>query len=203
MKKNILFIGVIGQIRAGKTTVANGIINILNEKHMMNDEEFKIQQFEFSGPLRSILRALHIDENSRPHLQTLGNILRDNFGKTTISEAVAQDILKSDCDVAVVSGVRMKTDLSILNHFPDSHILIYVKADIETRLFRENLENAKNNRPLKSMEQFLIEAQARTEVEIEEISKQADYIIDNSSDITTLTAQLVDVVNLIQKTYPV
>lgn len=194
--KNRRVIGIIGQIRSGKTTAANILINILNEQHSMNDEEFKIGAFEFSGPLRSILRTLHIDENSRYHLQALGNILRDNFGNTTISEALAQDIKNSDCDIAVVSGIRMHTDLTIFKHFPD-HILITVKADIETRLFRENLENTKNNRPLKSMEQFLKEAQARTEVEIEEISRQAHYTVDNSSDITALTAQITKIINLI------
>lgn len=193
-RKDVLLIGIIGQIRAGKSTVAELILSHI-DTNTYDEEIVPAELFEFSRPLRKILDTLYLP-HEREYLQNLGNRLREDFGVHTISNAVAGEINQSKCKIAIVSGIRMRSDLILMDYFKNN-ILIYVTAPLEVRFARENEENKKNGRRLKTLEEFTLEAQNPTELEIEEISKKAMFKINNDQSVDSLENAVENILNTV------
>ena len=104
---------------AGKSTIANG----LNEKG-----------FEIIN-MGDAVRQEAKKRNLEPTGQNLGKLmleLREKNGQGAVAKLIEPQIMKSDCDVIVIDGIRSNAEIDVLKKICNLKILS-IHASIDTR----------------------------------------------------------------------
>ncbi len=168
-----LILGFVGEIASGKGTS----IEYISKKYPANS-------YRFSTILRDVLNRLSL-EQSRSNMQDLSTFLRERFGQDLLAKVIANDVTKDNGKLVFVDGIRRMADIKYLMEL-EGFCLINIYADPEVRYKRiiERSENSDDK--TKTYEEFLKESQQESELEVMEVSKHADFRIDNNGDFNAL-----------------
>lgn len=177
-----IVLGITGKMASGKGTIAD----YLKDKH-------NAASYRFSTPLRDVLRRIYIEE-SRQNMQDLSLDLRNRFGDDLLASIIAGDVKNDDTELIVVDGVRRLPDIKHLRELPEFK-LIAVTADQKTRWERMTKRGENVDDVQKTFEEFKQNEQNEAEQHIEEVSKTADFTIDNNGDYDSLYKQVEDILN--------
>lgn len=174
--QKIIF-GFVGQIASGKGTA----VEYLKTKHGAST-------YRFSTMLTDVLNRLYL-ENNRENLQSLSQIIRENFGEETMAHVMAEDVKNDKNNIIAIDGVRRPGDVTNLNEIP-GFILINIIANIEKRFERITKRTEKADDTNKTLEEFEEDHKREAELKIEEIANQATDTIDNNGTLEELYSQL-------------
>lgn len=189
MKKTII-IGLIGEKGCGKGTVADYFI-----------KKLKAEMFHSSGILRTILTALFLPI-TRENLTKMALVLKRNFGKNVLMEALISNIDDVNPKIAIVDSIRMKEDMDIFEEkYGNDFYTIYVEANVRVRYERTKNRKEKAGEGEATFEEFLREEKTATESRIHQIGKRASFIIDNNDDKPNLMKQIKQVAKKIEEYY--
>lgn len=176
-----VIIGLVGEKGGGKGKFTEMLIELLDEAGK------KTAHARFSDILVETLKLWHLP-NTRENLQKLSVIMRDAYGKGTLTNAVRQRLESLAADFVILDGIRWESDVELLRSFPHS-LLIYIYADPEIRLERIRKRKEKSGEENTTLEQFLQQEQAETEKMIPAIGLTANLkIVNNSKDPEELKA---------------
>ncbi len=176
-----LIIGIVGENAAGKTTATEYLKN-----------KFNAVTFRFSDMLYDILKRMYIEPN-RGNLQMISTILRQNFGDDIMSKVIAKDAKNSTSEIIITEGVRRPSDVPYLKEL-SNFILIYIKADEQTRFSRLANRGEKPDDAIKTWEDFQKEGLQESEQQILAIAQTANSTIDNNGSLEETYAQLDKIV---------
>lgn len=177
MKTNKVIFGFVGQIASGKGTAAAHI-----------EKTCGANTYRYSTMLRDILDRVYL-EQSRPNLQLLSQILRENFGQDTMARVIARDVEEDPNNIVVVEGIRRPDDIVYLKKIP-GFVLVHIFADIKTRYQRLIARDENNDDQTKTYEQFKADHKEEAELKIADIAAEATEEIDNDGSFEELYAQL-------------
>lgn len=177
-----LIIGIVGEIASGKTTVTDYL-----------KEHYQAVTFKFSDMLRDILKRMYL-ESSRPNLQTLSTILRQNFGDDVMSKVIMRDIQSSDARFIITEGIRRPSDAVYLRELPSFHI-IAVSAEPAVRYDRLTKRRENPDDQQITWDQFQAQAGQESELKIADIAAQADYTVTNNATLPELFQQIDRIMN--------
>lgn len=183
MKKIIL--GFVGELGAGKTVICN----YLKDKYSANS-------YRFSDPLRDVLNRVYL-EQSRENMQNLSTILRAQFGQDLLAKIMANDADKDKGEIVTVDGVRRFPDIEYLLKL-DGFYLVYVTTDSKTRYERIVSRNQNPGESDISYEQFLESEKSEADISIKDVSKQANFTIENNGSIENLYNKIENILNEIK-----
>ena len=185
MKPEKLVIGLVGEAAAGKGTVAAYLL----EKH-------GAKTLAFSTPMKDCLKRLSVPL-SRENLTAFSEFTRKAYGEDLYARVVAEDAKTSTEPLVVVDGIRRPADYANLKELPGFH-LIYVTAPVELRLERARNRGEKATEATMSLEDFKKEELLPTELEIKEIGKKAEFIVDNSGKFDELYTSMSSIIEYVQ-----
>lgn len=174
-----LIIGLTGPMVTGKGTIADYL-----------KENYNATCYGFSGPLRDILKRLHV-QMSRENLATVSNVLRDTFGQDLISKTIVTDIEEDESEIIVLDGIRRPTDFERAKTL-DGFVLVKVFADQATRHERLLKRSQNIDDQTKTLEQFQADEQAEADRQIPLVMAEAQHEIDNNGDFKALYLQVDD-----------
>ncbi len=177
MANNKIIIGLVGQMAAGKGTVA---------KYLENKYQASIHRF--STILRDVLERLHL-EISRQNLQNLSTVLRKNFGEDILAKVISEDVVNDQNKIIVIDGIRRLADIKYLKKLP-TFKLVSITADPKIRYQRLVNRNENKNDKQKTYEEFLAEQKKEAEIEIPRVMAEAEIEINNDKDLDELYAQI-------------
>lgn len=177
------YIAVIGKMGSGKETVFRTIRDL--DKLGFG---YSASIHHFSDPLNEILDLLFLPR-VRANQQSLSTLLRQRFGEELLGSVLQKRAELDKADMVVLDGVRRPQDVVMFRRLLNS-FLVLVIADPEIRWQRLRRRADRPGDAEKTWEQFQKEDVAETESRIEEIGKQADYIIDNSGSFENLQSQV-------------
>lgn len=162
-----IIFGFVGEIASGKGTAVKYI-----------EDKYEAKSYRFSNILRDILNRLEIDK-TRENLQDISTLIREKFGQDTLAKVIARDVSKDAGEIVVVDGIRLKDDIEYLRKLPNFY-LIHIYADLELRYKRliDRDENVGEDKI--SYEEFLKSQDNECEIQLKEVSEQADIKIDNN-----------------------
>ncbi|MFA6300872.1 MAG: AAA family ATPase [Candidatus Paceibacterota bacterium] len=172
-----IILGVASQIAAGK-----GITTEYLKK------SYKAGTYKFSNVLRDLLGRLYL-ENSRENLSKLSTALRKNFSEDILAKVIYEDVKKDEREIIVVDGVRRLADIVYLKKLPGFR-LVFIDADIEKRYQRIILRGENVDDKNKSFEQFRKDHELETELQIADLKKVADVVVDNNGNLEDLYKQV-------------
>lgn len=141
----------------------------------------KIFHIRFSDILKQTLMLWDL-ALTRHNLQLLAQVMDNGFGKGSLSNAISEQIAGSEADIIILDGIRWKTDLDLLNSFPN-HQLVYITADLEKRYNRLLLRGEKSEERISTLAQFKKEETAKNELLISRFGKKADFKIENNGTL--------------------
>ncbi|RLG55545.1 MAG: hypothetical protein DRN88_05550 [Candidatus Hydrothermarchaeota archaeon] len=177
-----IVIGLTGKIGAGKSAVAKYI-----------SKNYNASEHRFSQILMDILDRLYLP-HKREYLQSLGACLR-KIREDVIVEAFKKDLEKDKSEIIVIDGIRYPNEVKMLRSF-EKNVLICIEAPVELRYERCKKRKEKEETRL-TFEEFLKNEEAETEKRIEEICKEADFIINNDSTLEELFKKVDEIMELI------
>ncbi|OGD67293.1 hypothetical protein A2442_00795 [Candidatus Campbellbacteria bacterium RIFOXYC2_FULL_35_25] len=179
MKKIIL--GIAGEIAGGKGAMTKYIV-----------EKFDGTSLRFSTMLRDILDRLYF-EQSRDNMQKLSTSLRSVFGEDLLAKVMADDVRKNDANIIVIDGVRRIDDIKYLKEIPYFK-LVYVDTNMKKRYERivGRGENSDDNQ--KTFEQFQIDHEKETELQIKGLKNEADFVVDNNGSLEEFYTQIDNII---------
>lgn len=178
-------IGLVGEKGSGKDTFAHFLSDLIKEK--------KVAHIRFSDLLKQTLNLWDLSI-SRSNLQKIAQLLEDGFGPGTVAHGIETQIQKTDTDIIILDGIRWLPDVELLKKFPN-HTLVYITADSKLRFERLKTRGEKDDESRMSFGQFQREEQAKNELLISEIGKEADYKITNNSTIENFKKNVEEVKN--------
>ncbi|MFH1030011.1 MAG: AAA family ATPase [bacterium] len=183
--KSQIILGFVGELAGGKGTACKYLIKKYNAGY-----------YRFSTMLRDILNRLYI-EQSRENIQTISKALRKSFGNDLFSKILCEDVKQDTHKLIVIDGIRRFPEITHLKRLKNFK-LVYVTANIETRLKRikKRGENSDDNK--KNLDQFKRDEQSEVERQIPKIGKTSDFIIDNNGSQRELYGQLDNIIKKIQ-----
>ncbi|NTV41269.1 MAG: AAA family ATPase [Candidatus Moranbacteria bacterium] len=176
-----LILGIAGEMGSGKGTVAT---------HFVNEKGGSAHRF--STILRDILDRVYLDQ-SRENFQVLSMILRKNFGEDIMAKSMYHDVKNDNHDIVVVDGVRRMADIAYLREIPHFK-LVYIDADIRTRYERIVKRGEKTDDFSKTFEEFKLEHDADSELQIRDLKNYADYVLNNDGTFVDLYKQLDQII---------
>jgi dephospho-CoA kinase len=181
MSKKI--IGLVGETGSGKDTFCK-IIKELSPPTSL---------IRFSEVLTQTL-GLFFDEIKKEDQQWLANVLRDRFGEDILMKAVSKKIKDAKNELIVVNGMRVKEEFDFIKK--EGGVVIYITLDAKKRWERikERGEKKDDNG---SYEKFLEIDNGRTEKQIKEIGKMADFVIENNKDLNYLENEIKKIIEKI------
>lgn len=180
--KTKIILGIVGQMGAGKSTVADYIAATSHGS-----------RYRFSGFLSEILEKLCIPD-TRTNLIDLFLILAERFGKEVLARPMKEKVEADEHDWIVVEGIRRWEDISLLKELPNFYLL-GVTSDEHIRYQRITKRREKTDDSQKTYKEFQADEQRPTETLIVDMIKQADYVITNDRD----TKELEEAINNIIK----
>jgi len=178
--KKIIF-GLVGSPAAGKGEATSYIV-----------DKYKASSHRFSTPMFDCLKRLFIPD-SRTNLIKFSETTREMFGDDLYAKVVAQDCVNDIADIVVVEGIRRPADVSLLSKL-DNFYLMYITAPVEIRFERTKQRGEKANENEMTLEMFLGQEQASTEILIPEIGATAKYTIDNSGTKEELHSKIDEII---------
>lgn len=181
-----IIVGLVGQIACGKETVKKYIA----QKH-------NTQDCRFSTSLRDVVKRLSIPE-SRENLQKLSTMLRAGFGEDLLAKVIAVDASKLDSEIVVIDGVRRMADIKYLKELPNFY-LIKIEADRKTRFDRMVARNENTGDKDKTIEQFTIDQNNETEMEIPIVMDFSKISINNDGTFEALYLQIDKIISELTK----
>jgi len=173
-----IFIGIAGQILAGKGTATEFFVKQHDGEHL-----------RFSKILDEILTVMDLPI-SRIHEQTLGVLVKELFGEDVLSKALIERANNSAKKIIVFEGLRKKEELDSLRAALPGFKLIYLKASPEIRYARMQQRNEKLGESTKTYEEFLESEKHDADKQITDLEGQADFIVPNEGTTEELNAQL-------------
>ncbi|MDO8429525.1 MAG: hypothetical protein Q7S88_02755, partial [Candidatus Daviesbacteria bacterium] len=111
--------------------------------------------------------------------------MRQAFGNDIVAKALQKRLEDSKYDIAIIDGVRYKEDADLVRSFPQN-LLVYITANTEVRFKRISQRTEKVGEKGVSLEQFLKEEEAPTEMPIKSTGQNADIKITNNGTILDL-----------------
>ncbi|MFP4116338.1 MAG: AAA family ATPase [Candidatus Aenigmatarchaeota archaeon] len=170
----MLILGLTGPIGAGKDAVSD----YLAENH-------GFRSFGGGNIVRKVADERGI-EPTRENLQDLGEECRDEEGNGFIGKKAAKMIGKSDGRKFVVNGIRNPEEVEVLREeFGDGFVLIYVRADEETRF--ERLKSRGRTGDPKTFEEFRQQdREDRKRFKMDETFSMADIELSNEGTLREL-----------------
>ena len=175
-----LVIGIIGKQGSGKNTFVESVAQVLPKTY--------VRHIKSGGILVDVLKTLALPV-TRQNLQALAESLKNTFGQNIISKAIFTKIVNSKADVVIFDAVRWKSDEEMLRQFPGSQ-LVFIATKKEIRYQRLRNRNEKEDENDLSWEQFEQSESASTEIEIDEISTRADFVLTNNGTESDFLAQV-------------
>jgi len=142
----------------------------------------------FSTMLRDVAHRMHLEE-SRENIQKISTFFRQNFGEDIMSKVIYQDVAVDSHSIIAVDGVRRKTDIKYLKTLPGFKLL-YIEADLDKRYERITRRGENTDDLGKSFEEFKMDHQKETELQIKDMKREADFVIDNNGTIKQLYSQI-------------
>lgn len=182
MTNNKIVLGFVGDLAAGKGTVA---------KYFR--EKYGVNSYRFSTMLRDMLGRIYV-KDSRQDMQKLSTFLRENYGQDVMSKVIAQDVENDPKALVAVEGIRRPTDITYLEKNPNFH-LIYITADPKIRWERLVKRNENPGDDKKTYEEFLKDEQAEADRLIKKLGQTAEYTVNNDGTIEELYKQIDEIVN--------
>lgn len=183
-----IILGLVGSPAAGKGEATAYIV-----------DKYKASAHRFSTPMFDCLKRLFIPD-SRINLIKFSEITREAFGDDLYAKVVAQDCANDTAEVVVVEGIRRMADISLLNQLDNFH-LIYITASVEIRYERTKQRGEKAGENEMTLETFLAQEQASTEVLIPAIGATAKYMIDNSGTKEELHSKIDEIMKVISSKF--
>ncbi|OGE86639.1 MAG: hypothetical protein A3J48_01720 [Candidatus Doudnabacteria bacterium RIFCSPHIGHO2_02_FULL_46_11] len=174
-------IGLVGLIASGKSDIGKYV-----------SKKYNADYIRFSDILRDILDRISV-EYTRQSLVKLSQILRENFGESIFSKAVAGDIKKSKRTIFVVDGIRREGDVEFLKN-SSKFYLVWVEADPKIRYQRIISRDDNTDDQHKTFEEFLKDHNLETEQTIIPLKEKADFNIDNNGSLEDLYKQIDEIV---------
>lgn len=181
-----IIIGLVGEIAAGKDTVADYLAKHYNAKTI-----------SFSQPLRDILDRLYLPQ-TRENMANCGIALLGAFGQDLLSKTIAEEVRHSKAEIVVLPNVRLESDLICLTEEP-GFVLVAVSADQKIRFDRLHNRRQNADDADKTWEQFLQDSQLSTEIHIRELAGQAEHQIDNNGSQAELFRQTEQLIKQLKK----
>ncbi|ENX39757.1 AAA family ATPase [Acinetobacter pittii] len=159
-----LIIGLVGHIRSGKSSVAQYI-----------HEKYKYSIASNSDLLREIAKNLDMEPN-RDNLKKLGDSIFSVLGNDTLARF---RLSQPQNYPIIVDGIRYKEEIQLYRREP-TFKLIGVKAPEYTRYERLNTLANQGKDSFLSEDEFHTLKNARSEVQVDELLKLTDTIINNN-----------------------
>ncbi len=173
----MIYIGITGQLLSGKSTASKFL-----------EENFNAELFHFSRFLGSLLELLDL-ERSRKNLQDLGLFIKETYGQNILVKTALEYSKDSKADIYLMDGLRNKDDILALKEMPNSKI-IYIKAKPEVRYTRMLERGEKAGEKQLSFEEFLESEKHDVDVQLLELEKYADVVVDNNGTREELEKEL-------------
>ncbi len=174
-----LIIGLVGQAGCGKGTIASHI-----------KASYGATVFSFSTSMRDVLHRLHLPE-TRSHLITVSEVLRQGFGEDLFSHVIAEDARIAKTDLVVVEGIRRSQDLTTLSHLPH-FVLVAIDVERETRFGRIKARGQNSGETIMAWEQFMVEEARSTEMSIPGVMNLAAHHLKNNGSIRELMGAITE-----------
>ncbi|MDP3970505.1 MAG: hypothetical protein Q8P90_02295 [bacterium] len=172
-----MLIALTGEKLSGKGTASD---------YFANEKDAK--KFRFSQVLFDILERLHKD-TSRKNLVDLGIALRKVYGDDVLAQVLVEDIKKDNSKIQIVDGMRYLAEYELLKKLPNFK-LVYVSVPMEVRFKRMKDRSEKADESAMTFDEFKQRETDKTEIEILELAKLADYTITNRGSLEDYYNQL-------------
>lgn len=186
MSKKI-YIGVVGQIAAGKEVLAEYLI-----------KKYGFVTFSLSTVLHTELSKRGIKEFTRKTLQDIGDELRQTVGEDVLARKTIEIVKKGKKSV-VITGIRNPAEVKYLKKIP-RFILIAVKAKRKIR-FQRVLKRAKPWDPKTWKDFYKIDrrdygvGQEKSGQQVGKCITMADYTISNNKDVDSFHQKIEKIIS--------
>ncbi|MFC1756479.1 AAA family ATPase [Patescibacteria group bacterium] len=177
-----IILGLAGEMASGKGTISNYISG-----------KYKGVSQRFSTILRDVLDRLYLDQ-SRENMQNISTCLRKAFGEDILANAMSEDVKKEKSEIVLIDGVRRLPDIKYLRELPEFK-LIYVEVNMKTRYERIIKRGENSDDSEKTYEEFVEDHKGEAELQIKNLKKNADFVIDNSGAINDLYSQVDSIIS--------
>lgn len=181
-----IILAFVGPLGSGKGTACQ----YLKDKYGANS-------YRFSTILRDLLSRLYL-EHSRPNLQKISTVLRQNFSEDIMAKVMAEDVSKDSGKIVGVDGVRRLADIIHLQKLPGFN-LIDIDATEKIRYQRLIKRSENTDDQTKTFEQFQLDGQQESELQIKEVQTNAKFKIDNNGTPANLYKQIDEIVKKLIK----
>lgn len=167
-------IGIVGPVRAGKTTVTKYLV-----------ERYGYSLASNSAILRTILSDMGV-EQTRDNLSVLGNSLFSIFGNDLLARYRIETL---GLDRIVVDGIRYSEELTRYRTIPQFKLL-GVRAADEARFERALLNSEEFKDKELTRVKFDQMVLSRSEMHVPALLDQADKVIDNNASLSQLLSEV-------------
>lgn len=169
-------IGVVGNIRAGKTTVC---------AHLAHQHGFSVASN--SDLLKEIAVKLQIPTD-RESLKKIGDAIFSTLG----NDAIAKYRVSNQTLVpTIIDGIRYSEEVEIYRKTKNFR-LIAITAPDDVRYSRANMliQNGEGKDAARSFDEFMALSSARSEEKVPHLMKLADFVIENNGSIEDLKSKI-------------
>lgn len=169
-------VGLVGPIRAGKSTVSQILA-----------DEFGYKKASNSELLGEILRGMNLPP-TRDNLGMLGNSIFQVLGNDAFAHYRLRNI--SDQPI-VVDGIRYIEEVAAYSSVPDFLLLAVDCAEVERHLRLERAANKVKDGATTSFQSFTQLATARSEANVPDLMRMAHHLIINNEGIAELRSKVI------------
>lgn len=173
-KKKKIYIGVVGQIAAGKELFAQYLV-----------EKYQFTTFSLSTILHQQLSQRGINQFNRKTLQDLGDKMRQRYGDDILAKRTIR-LLANDKRSVVITGIRNPAEVRYLKR-QKNFFLVAIKAKRKIR-FQRVLHRAKPWDPKTWSDFYKIDrrdfgiGQEKSGQQVGACIKMADFVLTNNKD---------------------
>lgn len=171
-------VGLVGPIRAGKSTISQILV-----------DDFGYSAASNSALLGSILEGMQIEKN-RSNLGALGNALFEVLGNDVLAHYRIRTLGDSK---VVIDGIRYEDEIKAYSSIP-GFLLIAVESHPADRLQRINAKSGEDKDPGHTNLQALRRMDgARSEVQVPLLMEMAHVRIQNNGNLAALRANVHEI----------
>jgi dephospho-CoA kinase len=183
--RNMVAVGIVGPIGAGKNRLADILKDIL--------DEYAVYSASYSDILTDELKR----QGKRPDrkaLQRLGGKIAKRR-QWWLETKMHNRILRHRPDVCVIAGLRTKADAKLVRSFP-KHLIVAIRTDQRIRYERSKKRGRLGDG--KTWTEFLAQGRVPIERQVRKLMLSADVGIGNNGSIENLTLKAELVSQLIE-----